>query len=711
MAWSIHAIIIIMCFASTAQARYYLQDKLGYMITETEALYLTPTALYAEVVSATWLQGNNAYIDVITDTNGRRRTLADILPADHISATYLQSVTNAFITNSYLTSITPIYISGMAVDTTGKISSTSTYMGMGEAEDDDYTDGLWVSINGETKIGTMMDRINEVLGSLAPSAAPALDDVDIDTNGETSDITWDAGDALGGYANVTGIGALGAVNVDGSFADSGDRAGVIATAIDTTGTLNEDVAADADGAYPANAFGNADQGDLKLEVNGVVVRTIDLTNASAVDDGTATSGFDISASTSVEFPNSDPFDVFKYRTGSWRIDSGDANLTNGWNYVKVTHTISGSDTDTNYVDWVVDDDTTDTTYSSDALQNLVMGYSGAEPYLSGVRYFETGVANYVIDIDNAFRNTYKTGDAITFIYSGGTVSNQSLGNSGGNQALQKAVDEVFTVSTSRKLNASITCKTEVDRTFNTNESNDPSDTKTITGLLQDPYIHSSPTQDDNTEGFDAEGYRQESTFDITDVTYASGTGNGVSMWDATESLVGADAGHNDGLLVYNDALRYPKEGALSGDFSSVSNGPAANPDYSAAAGERTYIRYFYDASSRSNFRLGISVSGCTWVAASNIGGLASTECACEILAPNTTQDVGATVEFKDMKTAYTDDDSIGAYASAFGSSIPDTWGGTIGTRSTSTSGNVLVIRLTIGADWTGNISHIEMTFL
>ena len=48
---------------------------------------------------------------------------------------------------------------------------------IGDPEDGTYSDGLFTDFAASTPIGTAIDRFNEVLKGLAPSAAPALDDI------------------------------------------------------------------------------------------------------------------------------------------------------------------------------------------------------------------------------------------------------------------------------------------------------------------------------------------------------------------------------------------------------------------------------------------------------------------------------------------------------------------------------------------------------
>ncbi len=175
---------------------------------------------------------------------------------------------------------------------------------------------------------------------------------------------------------------------------------------------------------------------------------------------------------------------------------------------------------------------------------------------------------------------------------------------------------------------------------------------------------------------------------------------------------------NDGLLVYDGELIYPTQAVLSGDFRSVTDGGSItyaysapdNPNYSAGTtGNRVYLCYFYDSSTHQNFNFDFTISGTTFVSVAT-GPSGTTNVTCELLAPNTTEDTGV-VEFKDMVTAHdSNDNHIGCYASTYGSTIPTNWGVTIGGKSTATSGNAIVIRITASSSWTGNISNITCTF-
>ena len=583
---------------------------------------------------------------------------------------------------------------------------------IGTPADGYWSDGLF-SWTDTTVVCDALDGINEVLGSLAPPPAPDLDDVDVDTGGVTGDLSFDSTFTIGGYTAVTGIGSRPSAAVDTSFANSGDRVGIIDSISDVSGTLNEDVAADTGSptaAYPANAFGDADQGSLILEINGVEEHTVDLTTHAGGSDVNANgSGFTtLIVATPVKFTSGTDFDQFKYRTGTWHVDRLDMN--NGWNYVRVIHRTT-SDLVTNYIDWVVDADGTANAYSSDVLDNLSMtGHANAE--LSGVAYHISGDADYDVTIDNAQRNTYIAGsNGVTFTETRCSVPNQSYSNTGGDEAQTNTYTNLtVTVSTSsRILDSTITVRATAQRTV---QAEGNSTTRTISGILLDPFITGASGQDDNDEPLVAEGYRLMSDLDITDTTYASGSGNGpaASTWVSSTSIVesGGTTGYDDGLLVYNGRLYYPTQGANSGDFGGITNGPAGNPDYSGETNERVYLRYFYDGTNRQNFLFNFSVSGTSFVSVAD--GASGNNVTAEILAPNTTQNGGATIEWKDMFTAHTDNDSIGAYSASVGSTIPTSWGVTLGTRSTSTSGNAIVVRITAAAAWSGYIESIALSF-
>ena len=539
-----------------------------------------------------------------------------------------------------------------------------------------------------------IDDINEVLASLAPSAAPALDDIDIDANGVNGLLGWGAANDLASYTNVTGIGSRPSVDIDAAFNDSGDRAGIINASTDASGTLNEDVTGDIGGPdipFDNNAFGNGDLGTLKLELNGTNITTIDLTTAGATGptDGT---GFTLTAATSVKFDNGDDFDIFKYRTGSWHIDSTDMNL--GWNYVRVIHTVEG-DTNTNYTDWVVDGDTSATTYVGDgtSLHNLIM--SGSKD-LSGINYHTGGTADYTVTIEHIQENTYISGSSVTFTETNGTIGNTGplpIGAPGEPTDDMKILDRPFTITPSgiRIIDSTITAFTLVNRTLQTSAN---SSTSSIAGILLDNV--SSSSNDETTEDFSDESRRlhEGSGFDDTGLT---------TNWDETQDISDSGGGDYDkSIQVTNGGLDYPVL-----DFGSIANGPGGNPDYSSGVtGERTYYRYFIKASgSSSTFTMNFNGSGNFEQEGTLTTG--TNEIAVSIKLPSETGWMDCHEDFASGQ--WDDGDGCRDAASNPGRDFND-WDLSVGTKSTNDSGDRVFIRITVPQAWTGSITNLTWAF-
>lgn len=569
---------------------------------------------------------------------------------------------------------------------------------IGPAEDADYTDGLFTDFDTSTPIGTPIDRFNEVLKALVPSEAPSLSNISMSDNGVSDKIAFGTSNVIGGFTNVGAIGTGSAIDINTTFGTTSQRKGIFNGSTTINGIIADSTVAHSY-AYPANSFGSGDLGTLELWVNGSLLHSVDLTVFASGNSLTGASGFNLSAATPVEFESGSQFDLFKYRTGTWTIAPADQR--SGWNYVQVIHE-SGVSSTSNFYEWIVDPTTTATTFGGEALDGLSM--TGSK-FISGVEYHTGGTAQYDITVSNAYRNVFS--DSSTAIAHPTTtncsISNASLGSmtlESDDFVLTNAAVTVSPDFNSRILGGDITVSTRVDRTLNS----DLTSTGASGGyaLLVDT---NSGSGSNTAEGFSEESYRQDSTISLVSTSYSSSPGSQPSVWNETTSLLSGVAA--DGLMISEGKLQYPTEGTLGGNFQ-VANGPAGNVDYSGATGDRSYVRYFYAASTHQNFTFNVTATGTTFVTMGT--GLSSSNVHFELLAPNTTQDVGATIEWKDMVAAYTDDNSIGAYAASQGGTIPTNWGSTIGTRSTSTSGNVIAVRITASAAWTGSISNISVTF-
>lgn len=571
----------------------------------------------------------------------------------------------------------------------------STAGQIGEAEDEDYTDGLFTDFVPETPTGTAIDRFNEVLKGLSPSPAPDLDDISFDQTGEVGNLSFGTSNTISGYTNAPG-------DINSTFSTSGNDQGIFSAGTTVTGVLADNVAGEPDGSpYLPDSFGEANKGTLKLIVNGATEHEVDL---SSFGSGSTTnsngSGFTLSEAYPAKFESGQTLDVFMHRTGTWEVSSTDQ--VNGYNTVQVIHTVDGNDKTTDEYAWVNDDATDETTFTSENLGGLSM--SGSKQ-LSGVTYHESGTAQYGLTISNAYRNTYSnSSSAISHNGTNCSASSQALPDMTTEADDVELTNKEVTISTGgRLLNESISLSTTVQRTIQDTKTSSGS---SISGILMDP---TSSTSNDTSEDFNDEDYRLHADLDETDIDVTN------YSWDSSQSLMGSDNAHNTGLLISNGRLTYPSNtshisGITDGNFTTPSNGPSGNVDYSTASGTRSYIRYFHDSNSRSNFNLNVQGTSINFIQASS--GATGNNLTCEILAPNTTVDSGGTVEWKDATIAHDGNDAnIGVFAGSYGDNIPTDWGITLGAKNTSTSGGYIVVRITAAADWTGSIDSIDLTWL
>lgn len=573
---------------------------------------------------------------------------------------------------------------------------------IGTSEDGTYTDGLFTDFISSTPIGTAVDRFNEVLKALSPSPAPNLTTVSSGTTGVSGNLSFGSSSSIGGYVNHPTL------DIGAAYTVSGTRRGIFNAASTITGTLASNVTPSYTNSrpYPNLSFGNADQGTLKLVVNGTIVHTVDLsTFASGNSVNAQGSGFtSVSAATAVQFDNGNQLALFKYRTGSFTVAA--ANMRNGYNEVKVQHVIASTTYETNIVEWIVDADVTATTYSGEALNTLTMAGS---KYISGVRYHTSGTASFSVNIANPYRNTYSSSaSAISYIGVNCTATSSALSTPANNAAGVTISAKTVTLSAVRFLNDSFNIKASTLRTLQgTVSSVNPS----ISGILMDPVTDDATS---TTETFNGEGFRIHNGLSLTNVNYGSGTaGSSQYTWDGTQHLLTGNANHNDGLLVSGGFLSYPKvtthlTNILNGNFSAPVNGYSGNPDYSAASGNRTFYRYFYTSSAKSNFNLAVTATSTTFVSVAT--GPSANNLTLEVLAPNTTSN-GSTTIWKDAVTAYSNDNSVGCFAGTYGATIPTNWGCSLGAKNTSTSGNVIVVKITASAAWTGRIDNITLTWI
>lgn len=644
----------------------------------------------------------------VTKVHGKRQIKDNTLDLGRLEIDFLKS-TNWDINS---TSLTPATITGIPapvnnLDVVNKAYAdglSSAGSKLGSPEDATYTDGLFTDFAPTTYVGVAVDRINEVLKALAPSPAPSLTTATSATSGVNGKLSFD------GTHTISGVTIHPSQLINSAYNLSGDIRGIINASTAVTATIAQNVVPSFTNSrpYPNYAFGDADQGFLRLELNGTIIHSVDLTSfASGSSLNGSGSGFNLSAATSVKFDNGNVLDLFKYRTGTINIAA--TSMTPGYNTVRIRHEYStGLFRDTNATTWIVDNDATATSYSTGTLDTLTM--SGSK-YISGVRYHTAGTASYGITIHNAYKNTYSA-SASAISFNGTNCSSTALALPN----MTSYTDDVVlsartaTITATRLLNASMSLSTSTLRTV---QSTIISGVSTINNILLDNIADGATVVN---EPFDGENFRMHTELVLSNTAYGSGgAGASAYTWDSTQNLITGSSTHNTGLLVSSGELTYPLNTShittvTAGNFAAASNGYASNANYSTASGTRTYIRYFYDASARSNFRLNVTATSTTFVSVAT--GVSANNLTLEILAPNTTVNAGGTVVWKDAVVNHSGiDTDVGCYASTFGSTQPTNWGLTLGTKNTSTSGKVIVVKITAGASWTGKISNVTLTWL
>lgn len=572
---------------------------------------------------------------------------------------------------------------------------------LGDAEDGDYNDGLYLDMHTLMPIGTPVDRFNEVLKQLAPQPAPVLSAISMDQTGVEARLSFGVSNPIAGYADVDVTAGNGARDINTLYENSvGSRHGAFDGTVVMTGTLASGVSA-LGLNYPAEAFGKGNIGLLSLEVNGVVVHVVDLTTAGAGSDFNGNgSGFTLSAATDVQFETGASLNLYKYRTGSWTVALLNQRL--GMNYVRVNHFYDAASHFTGYVEWVNDTNATALSISAFSLSNFV---GAGSLFLSGVDYFTSATADYAATISNAYRNVYSNGDAITYTEVGGTLVDEPI------PAMAAEADNIvlsgktFTLDAARFLNGTISTTVSVAHPLKADLV--AAGSSSLTQVLLDPTVN--PSTGDH-EFFDAENIRLQSVAAAVS-NYNVQANLALGVWDSTESLASGPAGYLDGLLYTGGGVRYPTTGANAGDFSTLAAGPAGNPDYSGLTGLRyVYVKFTNNSGvTRSNLKLNVTGTG-TWTVVPGASGESLTM---EIKFPtgSLTGGTGWLDAYADFATnTFTDGAGARNGADGLGRAMGVDWGLTVGTRSIAV-GESVVIRITAAATWTGSISDILMTWL
>jgi len=604
---------------------------------------------------------------------------------------------------------------------------------IGEPEDGTYTDGLFTDFTPNTLIGVAIDRFNEILKLLAPSPAPDLDDIDVNVDGIDAKLSFGTSNDLESagtpYYSVGTTAGFSAVDVNGTYqtATSGNnlRAAIFNGGTDITGDLNEDISADGTN-YPANSFGNADQGTLKLEISGQVIHTVDLTSFTGTGDpGSGTAVTNATGSCFTNFSTSDAgtldngtsFPNFQHRTGRYKVISSDQRQ--GWNYARVIHSYGSTDIETNYVEWVNDSDA-----NALAASENEMSFEGSGSiHLSGVEYYQSGSAEYRVRVDNAYRNIYDTNN-ITFTTSDSatvssgesfSLSSQSKPSidtgSGEDHTKILFITGSSSVTANYFIDGSVTAGVSVTHPLKSNLSN--SGQATTSGILMYNRTNTSSAQN---ETFRRENYRIISGSYDTQASLID-AGN---VWDSTTHMTASNGGHTNGLQFYRDRLYSPIQTLNSGDFrntsdgGSLDNGPDENPNYSGESGQRTFYRWFKNETGSAKRDLSLIVQGSGTSIVSPGTSLDSGKIRIFVKFPSNGSQSTGWLDISSDFVLGSYDDNDGANASEASSNSFDS---TLNATNEITLGDIsieddeyVVIRIEADTSWTGYISDITVSF-
>ena len=578
---------------------------------------------------------------------------------------------------------------------------------IGAAEDGTYTDGLFTDFTTATTIGTAVDRFNEVLKGLSPSAAPILDNVESSTSTGVDSLKLAFGSTLStsSYGNVTGTGSLSAVDFTGTYSritGTGGgylRLGVFDVAQNIALTLNQDVPVDSDAFvnYPADAFNVPVGGGeaYTLEVNGTAYQ--ETTSGTSSLSGTY---FTLTQAQTGSFKQTGlPFNVFRHRTGTVLISSGD--FQNGWNYAKITNNQGNV---TNYIDWVYDPAAApgNFAFSFNGFTSASIATSGIK-WLSGVPYLTSFSYNFSGSIGNYYKNVYNN----TTISANSTTHGFNNSTSGLTAATvsitspttadsQLPVISAHTVGNIRILGTTLASTLDVQNTLG--KSGEV--TVTTPTILLDK-INTSNTR--IAENFCLENYR------ITSGSYI----DQASLSGAINAFPSGSTLDTAELAVYNGQLQYPNNILNSGNVAgaSIIYYTGTLPDYSAASGDRWFFRANQNGSNAAaSFTLAITGTNTNFTAFG--GALTGNNVKIWIKVPGKTgwRDVSTSAPANTTGIATNDNVGCrsGAQPSDLTSSATRTFGINLLTEGMTPS-EYFAIRIQASSGWEGTITKVEFT--
>ena len=584
-----------------------------------------------------------------------------------------------------------------------------------------------------------------IVGSV--SASPNVGNITSANNG-TATAKLSFGDTLtkSGYSTVETTAGGSEVNANGTYTRSGARRGVFGSLTTITAVINDTTTASGN-AYPANAFGGgkANEGTLKLEVNGSVIHSVNLASFVSGNDhvggSSSNSGFtSVSAATAGEDSSSLPDFTKFYRTGSIKIVA--ANQRSGFNYARVIHSVDGSDHESTYIEWVNDNASRSIAISSITIDTFTE--TGTPYYLSGIKYFVSPTAKFKYTVADIYKHIYSAdADAIDYpTTTNSTVTAIACAGDGiTNDSVSAASRSLPALLTS--VSAAYDDTLDVTATFTFDQASslpgETAYTATLQGRINHPLDGDTSssstttaqwlvwTDTDNStdlvENFRGEAKRLEARdYDAQADVYTGGSF--ATPWDSQQSLngngSGDNAGHNNGLMIYNRKLVSPQRAGHAsqlGDFrGTVDNGssniiaPTGNPNYSSVSeGPRTYYRWFKNTAGSTKYNFSVTINGTGTIVTS---GTTLNGNKLKVFFKLPTTSTSKATGWMDLATAfangqYADDD--GLFTGSLDTSLNATNTGTFGVQGVPAN-EYVIIKIVAAKSWTGNVSSITYSW-
>lgn len=503
----------------------------------------------------------------------------------------------------------------------------ATNINLGVAEDNDdtenitenptYQDGLF-AFDTETTVGVAIDRINEVLGKIAPKAAKSLNSLNSSQAGSSQYISLEeVGETAVSLLQRTStdsrklesVGDKGAFDVilDGNVGGQKyRRLGVFSTQTTLTFILNGTETADIHSTdvtnYPNFAYNTSATKDqdppIKVYFNGVLLAdedgyTIDNNpkNAPAV------------------FASGETFEPFAHSVTTITLDA--VTWRKGHNYVQVVYNDTNT---TSYVDWVFAPDEavsgTPFTFASPSIRPVVtlpdLTNVSNVKHISGVKYIsnQLGVTvkppagekinNYAlqsfpkdfgVSIDaanvqgkSANGNNFNINNDVSTVNKTINIDNFSTAMASNKRLLGEAISFTLRVNNGLGKTGNKAYTTLDKYMFDSYSSNDGS------------YTYQNGTQTNTIDTFNHENYRIASSVGVGFVPSTSEP----TAWNSAVALSNGDA------LVYEGRLKHPASLNVQSDY------PSQTVNYNALTNEAFYYRKLkklYAANTKVTFKI------------------------------------------------------------------------------------------------------------